>query len=175
MSLLGHVAIGVATARRTTPAGEPRKKLGTRIVVFSALALLPDVDFVLHRLAPSIAYLDHRGATHSLAFALGVGASVALVIVASGRGRPVAWGVIAGAVVASHGVLDCLGDTSLGVALFWPFSDARVLAPWHVLPNPALQGLFSSHGLAELGIEFLLFVPFWLYAFLPRRDEMRDT
>jgi inner membrane protein len=168
MSVLGHVAIGVAAARRVTPGGEPQQRLGVHMVVLAALALLPDIDFLLHDAVPSIALLDHRAATHSLAFAVVVGGLIAPAIRVSGGQRPLCWGLLAGAVVASHGLLDSFGDSDLGVALLWPFSDARILAPWHVLPNPALGGLLTRVGLATLALEFLVFMPFWLYAFLPR-------
>jgi inner membrane protein len=169
MSLLGHVAIGVATARRITPAGEPPSKVGTRMVVFAALAFLPDIDFVLQALAPSITDLEHRGATHSLVLAVAVGAFVALANTLRGGQHPVYWGLVAAGLLASHGGLDWLGNSSLGVELLWPFSDARLLAPWHLLPNPGLVHFFSSRNLATLAIEVLVFLPFWLYAFAPRK------
>lgn len=175
MSLLGHVAIGVATARLLTPAGQPSKTLSTRMVILTALALVPDIDFLLHGIAPWADLLAHRGPTHSFAFALVVGASIAAAIRAWVGRDPVVSGLVATAVVASHGVLDYVGDSSLGVALLWPFSDARLLAPWHILPNPSFPGLFSTDGLAGLAFEFLLFLPFWLYAFLPRRKPGVDA
>jgi inner membrane protein len=171
MSLLGHVAIGVATARGVTPAQAPSKELGVRMAVFAALALLPDVDFVLDDLAPKVTDLAHRGATHSLSVAVVVGLCVAVAIKAASRRRPVVWGLIAGIVVASHGLLDSFGDSNLGVALLWPFSEERFLAPWHFLPNPSIAGLISSRGLVELATECALFLPLWLYAFLPRRSR----
>jgi hypothetical protein len=48
MSILGHVAIGVATARLVAPPGKPSYVLRTRMVVLTALALLPDLDFLAH-------------------------------------------------------------------------------------------------------------------------------
>ena len=171
MSILGHIAIGVATARFITPAGQPSTNRGIRMVTLSALALLPDIDFLLHGIAPSARFLEHRGATHSFAIAVLVGASIALTIRVRGGRGPAMWGLVATAVVASHGLLDFVGDSSLGVALLWPFSDARLQAPWHVLPNPSLPGMVSTPGIAELALEFALFLPFWLYAFLPRRPR----
>jgi inner membrane protein len=168
MSLLGHIAIGVATARRITPADHPSETLQTRMVILATLAFLPDIDFFFHDLDPAAVFLDHRGATHSLVFALCIGILATIVLVASGRPRPLEWGVLATAVVASHGLLDAFGNSTLGVELLWPFSDARFLAPWHVLPNPTFP-LFSRGGLSILMLEFVVFLPLWLYAFLPRR------
>jgi membrane-bound metal-dependent hydrolase YbcI (DUF457 family) len=169
MSLLGHVAIGVATARLITPAGEPPGLLRARMVVLAALAMLPDIDFLFEAHAPYVGPLAHRGASHSFATAILVGAIIAVAIKLRGGRRAVVWGLLASAVVASHGVLDWFGASDLGVALLWPLSDARSLAPWHFLPNPSWPGLVSAHGLSELALEFAVFLPFWLYAFLPRR------
>jgi inner membrane protein len=169
MSMLGHVAIGVAAARLVTPAGKPSHVLRTRMVVLTALALLPDVDFLIEAVAPSASPFAHRGASHSFAIAMVVGASIAVAIRLRGGRRAVAWGLLATAVVASHGVLDLLGESDLGVALLWPMSDARFLATWHFLPNPPWPGVLSAYGLSELALEFAVFLPFWLYAFLPRR------
>jgi len=169
MSLLGHVAIGVATARRITPADEKADVLRSRMVVLSTFALLPDVDFLLEAVSPSVGAFEHRAATHSLAFALWIGAIAMLFLVATKRPRPLKWGLLTTAVVASHGLLDSFGNTTLGIELFWPFSDARVLAPLHILPNPNFQDLLLRRGLADLGLEFLIFLPFWIYACYPRR------
>jgi inner membrane protein len=173
MSLLGHVAIGVATARGVAPADQPTKNLAARMFAFSTLALLPDVDFLLDDLAPTVPFLEHRGATHSFAFAVIVGLCVAVGIRALGRRRAAVWGLIAGAVVVSHGLLDYFGDSDLGVALLWPFTDARFLAPWHFLPNPSSTSL-SMGLLVDLAVEFALFLPLWLYAFLPRRSRVAE-
>jgi inner membrane protein len=169
MSVLGHIAIGVVTARAVTPPEEDHERLAGRMVGLSLLAILPDSDFILSALAPRVELLEHRGATHSLAVALTVGLVIAFAMSLSGNGDALRWGIIAGAVVASHGLIDTLGQTDLGVALFWPFSDVRVLAPWHVLPNPALYRPLVTNFFGELVIEAVVFIPAWLYAFWPRR------
>jgi inner membrane protein len=171
MSVLGHVAIGVVVARRTTSAEEPGEPLAPRMLGLAALALLPDVDFLLHDLFPRVELIDHRGATHSLAFALLVGVVVGLVILGAGQGHPVRWGVIAAGVVASHGIMDTFGQTDLGVELLWPFSDVRLLAPWHILPNPSPGQPIVSSFLIPLGLELLVFQPAWLDEFWPRRPR----
>ena len=168
MSMLGHVAIGVATARLITPAGEPSRLLRARMLMLSALGLLPDLDFLIPVGGSPVGPFTHRGATHSFAVAIVVGVSIAVAIRLWAVRRAVAWGLLTTAVVASHGILDYFGDTQLGVALLWPVSDARFLAPWHLLPNPPWPGLFSPYGLRQLALELLVFLPFWLYAFLPR-------
>jgi|SRR5450759_1434864 inner membrane protein len=169
MSALGHVAVGVATARLITPAGSPPQVLGQRMVALSALSMLPDLDFLIPAVGSSVGPFAHRGASHSLAAAIVVGVVIALAIGAWGGRRALAWGLLATAVVASHPLLDLFSDTDLGVALLWPLSSARFLAPWHVLPNPPWPGVFSPFGLRQLGLELVLFLPLWIYAFFPRR------
>ena len=80
------------------------------------------------------------------------------------------WGLLTLAAVASHGILDTLTDGGLGAALFWPFSNARVFAPVRPLPvAPIGAGMLSARGLYVSGVEFLVFLPAWLYALWPRK------
>jgi inner membrane protein len=169
MPALGHVAVGVATARLITPAGSPPQLLAKRMGALSALALLPDLDFLIPTVGSSVGPFAHRGASHSFVAAMIVGVGIALAVRAWGGRRALAWGLLASAVVASHPILDLFSATDLGVALLWPLSNARFLAPWHILPNPPWPGVFSPYGLRQLGLELVLFLPFWVYAFFPRR------
>jgi hypothetical protein len=116
MASIGHVAVGVAAARvyRNTPAagGPPRSS----ILFWSALSMLPDADvigftFGINYAAP----WGHRGATHSLPFALAVAAVAALAAPRFGF-RASRTMVVASVVVASHGLLDTLTDGGLGCA-----------------------------------------------------------
>ena len=168
MSVLGHVAIGVVVARRSTPSDAPSELTATRMIWLAALALLPDSDLVIHEFLPDVSAFDHRGATHSLAVAVVVGILVGLALAAAQAEHPVRWAIIAALVVASHGLMDTIGDSSLGVQLLWPFSDARILAPWHLLPDPSLERPFLTNVYGKLAMEAVLFLPAWLYAFWPR-------
>src|SRR3954451_13870635 len=169
MSVLGHVAIGVVAARAVTPPEQDEERLAGRMVGLALLALLPDSDFILSAMAPRVELLEHRGATHSLAVAVTVGLIIAFALSLSGNPDALRWGLVAGAVVASHGLIDTFGETDLGVELFWPFSDVRVLAPWHILPNPGLYRPLVTNFFGELALEAILFLPAWLCAFWPRR------
>jgi inner membrane protein len=168
MSVLGHIAIGTVVARRITGENALPEQLPARLLGLGALAVLPDSDLFLQQLLPSATLFQHRGATHSLVAALLVGLVIGLILLGSGDGHPVRWGLIAAAVVASHGLLDTLGQSDLGVELLWPFSDARYLAPWHILPNPSLQPPLSYFWWGPLLEELVLYLPLWVYAFLPR-------
>jgi hypothetical protein len=78
MATVGHVAVGLAAARAYNDGRQPRWPVAA---AWSALALLPDADVIgfplgIHYEAP----LGHRGATHSIVFALAAG----LVVLALG-------------------------------------------------------------------------------------------
>lgn len=175
MSVLGHIAIGVVTARAGTPglergAADQRRSgpLAGRMAALAALALGPDVDLLLGAMFPGVSVFEHRGPTHSLFVAALIGVLVAGALTAGGNGRPLRWGLVAGLVVASHGLVDSVGSSDLGVQLFWPFSDERFLAPWRFLPDPSLGRPFVTQFLWPLAAEAVLYLPAWVYAFAPR-------
>jgi inner membrane protein len=99
--------------------------------LFWALAfLLPVVpDFDAFGTMPYGHPLGHRGFTHSLAFALGLGLVAAGLTYRYFRMRfwPL-WGFFFAA-TASHGILDAFTNGGYGIPLFWPLSDAR-FGPW---------------------------------------------
>ena len=135
-----------------------------------ALSLLPDADVVAFALGiPYEATWGHRGATHSLAFAAAMGVLAAVAWPRIDRSRRAAWGLVAALVVASHPLLDALTDGGLGVALAWPWSDARMFAPWRPLPvAPIGRRLLSGWGMRVMATETLVFAPLLLYALWPR-------
>lgn len=169
MASIGHVAVGLALGR-AAGGGQPLKRLLGGMALFSALAMLPDADVVAFKLGiPYGATWGHRGASHSLAFAVGVALAVAGVTRAL-RGPAGRMGVLALLAVGSHGLLDALTDGGLGAALLWPFSEARLFAPVRPLPvAPIGAGMLSARGLYVVMVEFICFLPFWAYALWPRR------
>jgi membrane-bound metal-dependent hydrolase YbcI (DUF457 family) len=119
MSLpLAHALVGgsvaVALWPERTPAGVRRG-----LVVGALLGVCPDVDFLLGRLR-LLSWGWHHGPTHSVAFAVVVGAAVSWALGLRG------WrGVLACVLpVLSHSVLDYLVTESPGVALWWPVTGA---------------------------------------------------
>ena len=157
MPSIGHVAVGLAAARLVRrPAGTGAGTWRGGLVL---LALLPDADVVAFRLGiPYGAPFGHRGAAHSLAVAVACGLLCAAL---AGRGRgAVCWGMVAGLVVASHGLLDTLTDGGRGIALLWPWSNARFFAPWRPIPvAPIGLGMLTARGLEVILIEAVLFLP----------------
>jgi inner membrane protein len=172
MAGIGHVAVGMAAARWASQS-RPEPSTGTLpagMIGWSLLSMLPDADVVGFSLG--VAYgspWGHRGATHSLAFAVGVGVLVALVARAC-RQPATRAGVLATLVVASHGLLDTLTDGGRGSALLWPFDETRYFAPVNPIPvSPIGIRVLSPRGLYAAAIESLLFAPFLAYAWWPRR------
>jgi inner membrane protein len=121
----------------------------------------------------------HRGATHSVIFALALATVIALLAPRFVRPRLrmtrakssslTLWG-LASAVLVSHGLLDTLTDGGLGCALLWPFDLTRYFAPWRPIPvAPIGLAFFSSYGLFVSSIELVLFAPFVVYGLRPKR------
>jgi inner membrane protein len=176
MASIGHVLIGMAAARLSRERQRTIWSPVTAGVIWSGLSLLPDADVFGFRLG--VRYEDtwgHRGATHSIAFALGVAIAVS-VIARLAKLKPVRTGLIAFAVVMSHPVLDTFTDGGLGCALLWPFSDERFFAPWTPIPvAPIGRAFLSAEGARVAAFEFVAFAPFLLYAIWPAWARYRRT
>jgi len=160
---IGHVAVGLAAAR---PSAEERASRWPSLLFWSALSLIPDIDVVgFLRGVPYGAPWGHRGATHSLAFAIAGGVLVGLG--ARWLKKPVLRTmVVATLVLASHGLLDTMTDGGLGAALLWPFSLSRFFAPWRPIPvAPIGPDFFTPDGALVALTEVALFLPLWLFAF----------
>ena len=125
-----HTAAGFLAYEAIRPAGVERPKLLGAAVV---LANAADLDY-LPGLLLGHPNLYHRGVTHTVLAAVVVGALVVLAARAVGRraGSPLAAGMWAGAVYASHLLLDFFTTDVVqpaGARFLWPFSDAYYLAP----------------------------------------------
>jgi inner membrane protein len=136
---------------------------------WSALSMLPDVDVI--GFSMGVKYGEpwgHRGATHSLSFAIALGLVIGLT--ARRFERPAArTALFAGTVLASHGLLDTMTDGGLGAALLWPFDLTRYFAPWRPIPvAPIGLDFFSPYGLTVSLTELLLFAPLFVLALRSR-------
>lgn len=154
-TILSHAVVALAAG-----AALGSRQVPPRLLLAGAVAaVVPDLDVVAFALG--IEYADafgHRGASHSLAFAAALGLLAAL---AHRWLRVPHWG--AGlwifACTASHALLDAFTNGGLGVALAWPWSDARFFAPWRPIQvSPIGAGFFSTRGLVVLKSELL-----WLW------------
>ncbi len=146
-----HAAVPLALA-----AGLGPRLVPPRLAAAGVLAsVLPDVDVIAFRLGiPYSASFGHRGATHSLAFALLVALAAAVFPAKLGASRRATFALVLAA-AASHPLLDALTNRGLGVALLWPLSDERFfspVAPIHVAPISAYR-LFTPRAVRVFGSE----------------------
>ena len=170
MPSVGHVAVGLAAARM----GKPTTATATWALLLVVAACLPDIDVIAFSFGiPYHAPFGHRGALHSIVFA-GLGGILFALAARRLELPPLRLGLSAGVVMATHGLLDTLTDGGLGVALLWPFSDARYFAPWRPIPvAPIGRALLAPSGLVLMLRECVLFLPFFVAALWPRRGRTR--
>lgn len=97
-----------------------------RLALVTVLAaILPDLDVAGFAFGVKYAEaLGHRGLSHSLAFALGLGLLAYTAAPLMRAGRPIAFLAVTLAVL-SHIFLDAATTGGLGVAFFWPFDETR--------------------------------------------------
>jgi inner membrane protein len=150
-SALTHAAVGLALAPVLGRPGAPR-----RLWLLGALAAAaPDLDVIGLRLGVDYgALLGHRGLSHSLFFAALLAAALLRAGPSFPRGR--AW-LYLFAAIASHGLLDMATDGGLGIALFAPFSSARLFFPFRPIRVSPLgvNAFVSARGAAVLESEAL--------------------
>lgn len=120
-------------------------------------SVLPDLDVISFTFGvPYANALGHRGMSHSLLFAASTGLLAALAAPFLRSGRLAAF-LVCAAGTLSHVALDALTNGGLGVALLWPFSDARFFSPWRpIAVSPlSLRRFFSAQGMHVLKSEAL--------------------
>lgn len=170
MAGIGHIAVGMAAGRLHAGRGASVWRIGGAMAGYSLLSALPDADVVGFLAGiPYDAAWGHRGAAHSLAF--GVVSATAFAGVAKLLGQPLRrTAPLALAVALSHPLLDTPTDGGHGIALLWPFSEARVFAPWRPIPVAPLMptAWLSGRGAEVVTKELLYFGPLLLYALWPR-------
>lgn len=129
-----------------------RQRVSPRLMLTGmAAAMLPDADVAAFALGVDYAHaFGHRGASHSLAFALAFGL-LASCFARVLRARGVAALLFVALSAASHPLLDMLTDGGLGVALLWPWTPSRYFAPWRVVEvSPFAHHFFSMRGIEVL-------------------------
>lgn len=156
-SLLTHpapiLALGVALGLRRIP---PRL-----FIVAVLFSLLPDFDAIGFRLGISYgSWLGHRGFSHSLFFALLCGAFGAWAAPCLKASRLLS-GTLIFLAVATHIALDALTNGGLGVAIFWPFSDARYFFPWRPIQvSPLSTKIFFT---TQKGFKVIISELLWVW------------
>ncbi len=149
-TVFAHALVPVAVGL-----GLGRARIPPRLLLAGALAaMLPDADVIAFKFG--IAYADalgHRGASHSLVFALALGALSARLRRPL-RATAMTAFLFVGLSTLSHPLLDMLTNGGLGVALLWPWSEQRFFAPWQVIEvSPFAHRFFSARGVEVLWSE----------------------
>ena len=152
-----HFAPAVALAVAIGPG-----RIGWRLALAGAVCgVMPDADLLMYSLhfdTYSGTY-GHRGFTHSIGFALLVGALGALL---AGRHPPRSRWLTAAYLAlctASHPLLDGLIDRGICNAWLWPLDGARHCLPWRPIPMQGVP-LFGAERLGQelrwIGVPLLL-------------------
>lgn len=147
-TILSHAAVPLALGL-----GLGSRVVSRRLLIAGvAASMLPDLDVLAFRVG--VAYgevFGHRGASHSLAFALLLGLIASWAAPWLKASRRTAFLIVA-ASAASHGLLDMFTNGGHGVAWWWPLSDDRLFMPWQVIEaSPlSLRRIASARGLDVL-------------------------
>jgi inner membrane protein len=176
-TLFGHAAVGLTLARLM-----PTYQRSPKVYALAAgCAMLPDIDMLARVLGLTHQWLQHRGITHSLAFALLAGLVVSLLAFGiQWRYRFAQWWtyvLLFAAATASHGLLDACTNGGNAIALFAPFTWATYFAPWRPLEVSAFWlDIFSARGITVMRSELLwLALPCaLLWANAAERDRRRS-
>lgn len=155
-SIITHVAIPISLwlGFRSKTQNYP---ISRRLLVFACLAsILPDLDVISFKLGiPYSSEYGHRGFTHSIAFSVFIGLFSLLFSKYLKSSKFIIFSLVCSA-TASHAVLDAMTNGGLGVAFFWPISDARYFMPWQPIQvSPiGVKNFISERGLNVLQSEF---------------------
>lgn len=141
------------------------------VLVAAAAAAASDVDGLAHHFlhVPVNSVYAHRGAAHSLFVAL-VAGLLAAAFHKWFRVRAATAGLVVGAAMASHGLLDMMTDSGLPVAYLWPLNSFRLFADWRPIHStPVHMSHLFAQGFARLGYELLhLIIPMFAVAIVIR-------
>ncbi len=151
-TIISHSIAALALGKAFAP-NRPPLKFWLLTVTCSVLPDFDVISFVF-----GIRYSDmlgHRGITHSLLFALVVGALVGSLFFDEIDALSRKWWLLASyffVATASHAVLDAMTDGGLGVAFFAPFSNERYFSPWRPIEvSPiGLEPFLSERGLTVI-------------------------
>lgn len=154
-TIMSHAIVPIAAAVIMNAVHRRYSKFDTPLIskpiIFTAMALamLPDADVIGFAFGIEYAHSwGHRGASHAIFFAAIIAGLITAIM------RPVRWKIIFAFLwfsMASHGILDAFTNGGLGPALYWPFSDVRIFAPFNpIIVSPIGLNFFSERGLVTL-------------------------
>lgn len=138
--------------------GLGRHSISNRLLIVACLAsMLPDLDVIGFKYGiPYASEFGHRGFTHSIGFSLFIG-FLGLFFSASLKSSKLMVFSLLTLATLSHAILDAMTNGGLGVAFFWPVSDARYFMPWQPIQvSPiGIKNFMSERGMRVLQSEFI--------------------
>jgi hypothetical protein len=166
MTQVGHALTGAAIGVLCLPRGSSATHKAFHIAAFALLANLPDLPF------PGWSH-DRYEISHSLfvnALLISL-AAAGLIVMPRARASLGGWPVATAGALAwlSHLLLDTFYNHGGGLAMFWPFSEARLALPiaWFSIvqgpPFPITPATWRVYA-----IEFAAYLPALLLAILLR-------
>jgi inner membrane protein len=132
----------------------PRDTASSSLVIAASVcSIIPDVDVIGFGLG--IRYGDmfgHRAFTHSLTFAVALGALATVTLFQHSHGSPLVIFLYLFLSTLSHPLLDALTNGGLGVGFFAPFSNKRYFFPYRPIEvSPiGISSFFSYRGFEVL-------------------------
>jgi inner membrane protein len=171
MTSTGHYLTGLSIGILCLPKKSTRVHQIVHLYVFTFLSIIPDLQL------PGWGH----GAKYYFSHSLYVNLSLILIllipfVLLPGLRRWVGgWPVLIGAPLAwlSHLLLDSFYNTGIGIAIYWPFSDARLILsiPWLSLSQGPLYPL-SLVNLKIVAIETITFLPLLILAIFIRKSNL---
>ncbi len=167
MTQTGHTLVGIAIGILSMPKGATTKAKAARLTAFALLANIP--DFPLENWGHDRYDVSHSIFVNLLLIGIVV---VFFAFLRNARTLIGGWQVLAGGALAwlSHLLLDSFYNHGQGIAIFWPFSEARLIlpVPWFAV----VQGLpppITPQMVREFVVEFISYLPFVILATLIKR------
>jgi len=126
MTQVGHTLTGLAIGVACLPGRESTRSRLLRLAIFALLAHVPDLPF--RNWGHDLYYFSHSLFVNLLFIFILL---IPFALLKAFRARAGGWTVLLGGTLAwlSHLLLDTFYNHGLGLAVFWPFSMARLALP----------------------------------------------
>jgi len=168
--LAGYTVLILAEPQLATDFRGNLKAMGAGFF-FGSLA---DADFLVAYYS-SHPVLQHHYFSHSIPFALLIGATAYVVLRALKKSQALRTAIVLTAVYGTHLLLDYFthdGSRPIGIPLFWPLTHKHLIAPVEIFSSihrGGMETLFGAHNFEALLREALILVPLAFAAYLKSR------